>query len=84
MLTEPGDLVVDIFAGSNTAGQVAESLGRRWQAYELSREYLAASAFRFLDPAAGEEELRSIHAATSSGEFFDLRDQYGLLAAAAE
>ncbi len=50
-LTETGDLVVDIFAGSNTTGQVAESLGRRWIAYDLSREYLASSAFRFLDDA---------------------------------
>ena len=51
-LTEPGDLVVDIFAGSNTTGQVAEVLGRRWRSFELSREYLAASAFRFLDDAS--------------------------------
>ncbi len=28
MLTDPGDLVVDIFAGSNTAGFVAEPLQR--------------------------------------------------------
>jgi site-specific DNA-methyltransferase (cytosine-N4-specific) len=48
-LTEPGDLVVDIFAGSNTTGQAAEGLGRRWLAFELNREYLAASAFRFFD-----------------------------------
>lgn len=84
MLTEPGDLVVDIFAGSNTAGQVAESLGRRWQAFELSRDYLAASAFRFLDPTAGNDEICSIHAAIADGETVDLRGQYGLLAIAAE
>lgn len=82
MLTDPGDLVVDIFAGSNTTGQVAESLGRRWQAFELSRDYLATSAFRFLDPCARDEELRSIHAAISAGESMDLRNQFGLLAAA--
>ncbi|MEX0714574.1 MAG: site-specific DNA-methyltransferase, partial [Pirellulales bacterium] len=29
-LTEPGDLVLDPFAGSNTTGAVAEKLGRRW------------------------------------------------------
>lgn len=84
MLTEPGDLVVDIFAGSNTTGQVAESLGRRWQAHEVSREYLAASAFRFLDPAASNEELKSIHTAICGGEEVDLRGQFGILAAAAE
>jgi site-specific DNA-methyltransferase (cytosine-N4-specific) len=54
-LTDPGDLVIDIFAGSNTTGQVAESLGRRWIAYELSREYLAASAFRFMENAQPAE-----------------------------
>ncbi|MFZ1963543.1 MAG: site-specific DNA-methyltransferase [Roseiarcus sp.] len=54
-LTEPGDLVVDIFAGSNTTGQVAESLGRRWVAYDLNREYLAASVFRFLGDATDAE-----------------------------
>ena len=47
LLTQDGDLVVDPFAGSNTAGAVAEALGRRWLAFELSEEYLAASRFRF-------------------------------------
>lgn len=84
MLTDPGDMVVDIFAGSNTAGHAAESLGRRWRAFELNREYLAASAFRFLDTAAPDEELRSIYAAISAGQTVDLRTQFGLLAAAAE
>lgn len=46
-LTEPGDLVVDPFAGSNITGEVAEKLGRRWLAFELVEEYLEASKFRF-------------------------------------
>ena len=29
-LTDPNDLVLDIFAGSNTTGRTAERLGRRW------------------------------------------------------
>lgn len=49
LLTEEGDLVVDPFAGSNTAGAVAERLGRRWIAMELVEEYLEASKFRFGD-----------------------------------
>lgn len=49
LLTDPGDYVLDPFAGSNTAGAVAESLGLRWVAAELSEEYLAASRFRFAD-----------------------------------
>lgn len=47
LLTEPGDLVVDPFAGSNTTGHVAEGLGRRWLAFELSAEYVAGSRLRF-------------------------------------
>jgi site-specific DNA-methyltransferase (cytosine-N4-specific) len=48
-LTGPGDTVADIFAGSNTTGFTAERLGRRWLAVECEREYVAASAFRFMD-----------------------------------
>lgn len=49
MLTDPSDLVVDPFAGSNTTGMVAEELGRRWIAIDLSEDYLEASRFRFED-----------------------------------
>ncbi len=48
MLTEPNDVVLDIFAGSNTTGATAESLRRRWLAFEVQHEYLITSAFRFL------------------------------------
>ncbi len=47
-LTEKNDVVLDIFAGSNTTGAVAERLGRKWLAFEKERKYLAASSFRFL------------------------------------
>lgn len=51
LLTQPGDLVLDPFAGSNTTGFVAEALERRWIAMELSEDYLRASALRFgLEP----------------------------------
>jgi len=46
-LTHPGDLVLDPFAGSNTTGQVAEQLGRRWLSIEKQREYVKASKLRF-------------------------------------
>ena len=46
-LTDPGDLVVDPFAGSNTTGAVAEKLGRRWIAIEKNREYAEDSELRF-------------------------------------
>jgi DNA modification methylase len=47
LVTEPGDVVVDPFAGSNTTGAVAERLQRRWIAMDQVEEYLAASKFRF-------------------------------------
>lgn len=47
LLTEEGDIVLDPFAGSNTTGAVAETLGRRWIAVENVVEYLDASRFRF-------------------------------------
>lgn len=47
-LTEKDDLVLDIFAGSNTTGAVAERLGRKWLAFEQEKKYLAASIFRFM------------------------------------
>lgn len=56
-LTEKGDIVIDIFAGSNTTGAVAERLGRSWIAFEQDRKYLAASAFRFLTDEYKESAL---------------------------
>ena len=47
LTTDPDDVVLDIFAGSNTTGCVAEHLGRQWLAFENVQEYLAASALRF-------------------------------------
>lgn len=47
LCTEPGDLVLDPFAGSNTTGRVAETLDRRWLAFELDENYIKASQFRF-------------------------------------
>lgn len=49
LTTAPDDLVVDIFAGSNTAGAVCERIGRRWLAFELDEEYVKGGRYRFLD-----------------------------------
>jgi len=49
-LTDPGDTVLDIFAGSNATGWAAERNDRRWLAFENERRYLAESAFRFAEP----------------------------------
>lgn len=55
-LTEPGDKVLDIFAGSNTTGSAAEISQRRWIAFEQNQDYLAASAFRFLASDQSSDE----------------------------
>lgn len=68
MLTGPNDLVVDIFGGSNTTGQVAEAEGRRWMAFEAQPEYVAASSFRFLDKDPSPELMLSIYNRILSGE----------------
>jgi DNA modification methylase len=47
LLTEPKDIVLDPFAGSNTTGAVAEELQRRWLSVDSEEEYLKASVFRF-------------------------------------
>jgi DNA modification methylase len=48
-LTDPNDLVVDIFSGSNTTGYAAENLGRRWLSVELERSYAVLSSVRFME-----------------------------------
>lgn len=51
-LTSEGDKVLDPFAGSNTTGRVAESLGRKWVAIEKSEEYARDSELRFAEVPA--------------------------------
>jgi site-specific DNA-methyltransferase (cytosine-N4-specific) len=51
-LTQPKDLVLDPFAGSNTTGRVAESLNRQWIAIERDAQYAEDSQLRFM----GDEE----------------------------
>jgi len=65
-LTTEDDLVLDIFAGSNTTGSVAEQLGRRWMAMEINPQYVAGSALRFLNHLS-EQEVRNYFARLSTG-----------------
>ncbi len=46
-LTDEGDIVLDPFAGSNTTGQAAELLKRKWLAFEIDKSYLDGSIYRF-------------------------------------
>ncbi len=73
-LTEPGDIVLDIFAGSNTTGQVAEAEGRRWMGFEERLDYLAASAFRFLPRETAPDRLREVFDKILNGETVVLSD----------
>jgi DNA modification methylase len=47
MLTDPGDTVIDPFAGSCVTGEVAERLGRRWVCVEMVEDYLRGAVGRF-------------------------------------
>ena len=76
-LTDPGDLVLDIFAGSNTTGQVAESEGRRWLAFEERMEYLAPSAFRFFSRDDATEDMASVYQRINVGETVELARHTG-------
>jgi site-specific DNA-methyltransferase (cytosine-N4-specific) len=51
MLTDPGDIVVDPFAGSCVTGEVCERLKRSWCCVEMLEEYCEAASGRFVrDP----------------------------------
>jgi site-specific DNA-methyltransferase (cytosine-N4-specific) len=50
MLTDPGDLVVDPFAGSCVTGEVCERLARRWVCIEEQEDYLLGALGRFAPP----------------------------------
>ncbi|RLI85856.1 MAG: site-specific DNA-methyltransferase [Archaeoglobales archaeon] len=67
-LTDPKDLVVDIFAGSNAVGEAAQALGRCWISIETNLEYVANSAFRFLDGNESAESLTRIYNCIMQGE----------------
>jgi DNA modification methylase len=59
-LTEPGDIVVDIFSGSNTTGAVAERLGRTWLSIELDRAYATLSAVRFMEHCLESDIIEAV------------------------
>jgi site-specific DNA-methyltransferase (cytosine-N4-specific) len=64
-LTDPGDLVLDPFAGSCTTGEVAENLARRWIAIDREEGYLESARFRFEIP--WDEERRASIVGSSTG-----------------
>ncbi len=68
-LTEKEDVVLDIFGGSNTTGWVSESLGRNWISFEINKEYVATSAFRF---AKNIDEAKQYYTAIMDNEYINI------------
>lgn len=70
-LTDEGDLVVDIFAGSNTTGEAAEALKRKWIGVDNDMSYISASAFRFLN-GIPKDKVDEIYKDIKAGKEVDL------------
>ena len=71
--SNPGDLVLDPFAGSGTTLAVAKKLGRQWMGIELSSEYVKrvkkrVAACHVGDPLEGPEDARTSAPRTSRGK----------------
>lgn len=65
-------VVLDIFAGSNLTGQIAQQKGRYWLGFEKEKKYIETSRFRFM----AEEEIRQSLDDDQSdiGEFAEIGD----------
>jgi site-specific DNA-methyltransferase (cytosine-N4-specific) len=70
-LTDPGDLLIDIFSGSNTTGEVAEELARKWISIELDRSYACLSGVRFMQ-GWSDESIRHGFQELQRGEVLTL------------
>jgi site-specific DNA-methyltransferase (cytosine-N4-specific) len=57
-LTDKKDLVLDPFAGSNTTGAVAETLGRGWVSVEADLSYAKGSRGRFRKQKTGGRRVK--------------------------
>jgi DNA modification methylase len=79
-LTDPGDLVVDIFAGSNTTGFVAERENRRWLAFDNELQYLATSSFRFMPEDATDTDLNLVYQQVMAGQSTEIISDFRQLA----
>ena len=69
-LTDEEDIVLDIFAGSNTTGYAAERLKRRWLAFEINRDYLVASMARFIPISEFERIFLDIKSGKVTGNIY--------------
>jgi site-specific DNA-methyltransferase (cytosine-N4-specific) len=69
MLTDPGDLVIDPFAGSCVTGEVSERLNRRWICVELREDYVEGARGRFI---IKEEKASSPASGNNAEKFYQL------------
>jgi len=60
-------IVLDIFAGSNLTGSIAEQKGRYWLGFEREQKYIDGSQFRFL--TEGEISQRMDNDQSGFGDF---------------
>lgn len=65
-LTQPGDVILDPFAGSNVSGASAEKLNRRWIGIEIDPNYVEASKYRFEKSEAVQEKKEQNPAAKAN------------------
>ena len=56
LATNPGDLILDSFAGSGTTGAVAHKMGRRWIMIELGDHAVTHCAPRLRKVVDGEDQ----------------------------
>ena len=77
-LTKEGDVVLDIFAGSNTTGEACENLGRRWLAFENDINYLAASILRFLPKTINKLKLERFYNSVLNNEQIEIQTEINL------
>jgi len=69
-LTDPGDLVLDPFAGSCVSGEVSEKLDRRWICTEIEETYLLGAKGRFGDSQSKSAQSQ-VHRGPGIGSLWD-------------
>lgn len=70
MLTDPGNVVIDPFAGSCITGEVCERLDRKWTCIDNVEDYLKGAIGRFDRP----REVQELLIAPPVSEEFDQKD----------
>ena len=68
MLTDPGDMVIDPFAGSCATAAVAERLGRQWLCVDTDAEYLGGALGRFTKRPEEDPPARARRRSQTSNE----------------